>query len=59
MAQPKCVKGNIRKIQEQSNGSTTVALPVELVRAVRWKDGQKVVVEKRGETLVIKDWKKR
>lgn len=53
-----CVKGNVRKLQQQANGSTTVALPAELVRALRWKDKQKVVVRKRGETLVIRDGRK-
>jgi antitoxin component of MazEF toxin-antitoxin module len=53
-----CVKGNVRKLQQQANGSTTVALPAELVRALRWKDKQKVVVKKRGETLVIRDGRK-
>ena len=53
-----CVKGNTRKLQQQANGSTTVALPAELVRALRWKDKQKVVVKKRGEMLVILDGRK-
>jgi antitoxin component of MazEF toxin-antitoxin module len=59
MAQVKCAKGTTRKLQRQSNGSVTVALPVELVRALKWRDGQKVVVRKRGETLSIVDWKKK
>ncbi|MBP9760314.1 MAG: hypothetical protein KBD24_03000 [Candidatus Pacebacteria bacterium] len=53
MAQEQCAKGNIRKLQQQGNGSITVALPIELVRALRWKGGQKVVIKTRGDTLVV------
>jgi hypothetical protein len=57
MEKEKCVRGTVRKLQKQANGSTTVALPVELVRAVAWRDKQKVVVQRRGNTLVVKEWK--
>jgi antitoxin component of MazEF toxin-antitoxin module len=53
MAQEECAKGRVRKLQQQANGSTTVALPVELVRSLGWKNKQKVEVKKRGDTLVI------
>ena len=58
MARRKLEDRNIRKLQKQSNGSTTIALPADLVREFKWKDKQKVVVRKRGSTLVIEDWKK-
>ena len=35
-----------------------VSLPIQVVREFKWKEGQKVVVEKRGKEIVIKDWKK-
>jgi antitoxin component of MazEF toxin-antitoxin module len=47
----------VRKLQLQSNGSTTVALPSHMLRDLKWKDKQKVVVKMRGDVLVISDWK--
>ena len=48
----------VRKLQKQGNGTMTVALPADLVRSLKWKDKQKLVVRKNGATLVIVDWKK-
>lgn len=45
---------NILKVRR----SYYVSLPIEVVREFKWKEGQKVVVEKRGKEIVIKDWKK-
>lgn len=50
-------ESNVRKLQKQNNGSTTVALPAEILRELKWRDKQKVVVRKRGEALLIEDWK--
>ncbi len=58
MSRRKLKDRSIRKLQKQANGSTTVSLPVELVRELKWKGKQKVVVKKRGKGLVIEDWKK-
>jgi hypothetical protein len=54
----KKVEENVRKLQKQGNGTMTVALPADLVRELKWKDKQKLVVRKNGVTLVIADWKK-
>jgi bifunctional DNA-binding transcriptional regulator/antitoxin component of YhaV-PrlF toxin-antitoxin module len=48
---------NVRNIQK-SKRSYYVTLPIQVIREFRWKEGQKVVVEKRGKEIVIKDWKK-
>ena len=37
--------------------SLGVTIPIDIVRDLRWKERQKVVVEKRGKTILIKDWK--
>ena len=47
----------VRKVQRQSNGSCTIALPAEMLRELSWRDKQKVVVKKKGDTLVVMDWK--
>lgn len=48
---------NVRKLQKQNNGSTTIALPSEILKELKWRDKQKVVVRKRGNTILIEDWK--
>jgi len=32
---------------------------IKILYKLKWQDRQKVVVEKKGKTLVVKDWKKR
>lgn len=49
---------NVRIIQKQVNGSTTVTLPADLLRELVWKEKQKVVVKKRGTGILIELWKK-
>jgi antitoxin component of MazEF toxin-antitoxin module len=57
MARRKLEDRNIRKLSKRGS-SYTITLPIEAVRQLRWRDGQKVVVEEKGESLIIKDWKK-
>lgn len=50
---------NIRKLTKSGGGkSISVTLPIEYIRELKWKEKQKVVVGKKGRTLIIKDWKK-
>jgi len=57
MGRRKTNKEEIRKIQS-SSGSYFVSLPIGVVRELRWKEGQKVVIKKRGQGFSIVDWKK-
>ena len=50
---------NTRKIQKQANGSTTVVLPAELLRELKWKPKMSVVVKKRGEGILLEKVKKK
>ena len=56
MARRKLEDKNIRKLRKNSGGTTLVSLPIEIVRELKWRDGQKVVVKKRGKGIVIEDW---
>ena len=58
MAQRKIEDKNIRKIQKQANGSTTVTLPTEFLKELKWKPKQKVIVRKRGNGILIESWVK-
>jgi len=49
---------NIRKLHKTGRGRTiSVTLPIELVRELGWREKQKVVVTKRGQGLLVTDWK--
>ena len=62
----KFIYNNMRKIQEQNvrkltkvgRQSIAVTIPIEIVRELKWKTKQKVVVERVRGGIVIKDWKK-
>lgn len=48
---------HIRKILKNGD-SYAVTIPIEVVRELKWKEKQKVVVKKRGKGVSIVDWKK-
>ncbi|MDP2736225.1 MAG: AbrB/MazE/SpoVT family DNA-binding domain-containing protein [bacterium] len=47
---------SIRKIFK-SGKSYAVTLPIEIVRELKIKEKQKVVVKRRGKGILITDWK--
>jgi len=54
----KKIKTNIRKLSKRSNGSYRITLPIELIRKLKWQDGQKLVLHKSGSKIIIEDWEK-
>jgi len=58
MGRRKIENKNIRKLGTSGQKSITVTLPIEIVRGLKWRKGQKVVVKKQGGRVVIEDWKK-
>lgn len=50
---------NERVIQKNSTGAYTITVPVNMIRKLRWKQGQRVVFEQNKKTLTIKDAPKR
>lgn len=51
-------EGAIRKLIRTSGGrSFSVTIPIEEVRVLNWRERQKLVVKRKGKTLIIKDWK--
>jgi bifunctional DNA-binding transcriptional regulator/antitoxin component of YhaV-PrlF toxin-antitoxin module len=46
---------NIRSLIKKDS-SYMVTLPVEMVRDLGWRKGQKVEFRKKGKELIIKDW---
>lgn len=51
-------KRSIRKLTKLGGHSLGVTIPIDLVRELKWRERQKVVVTKRGKKLTIEDWKK-
>jgi len=56
MGRRKTHEENIRKITK-SGSSYALTIPISQMRELGWKEKQKVIVEKRGSSLTIKDWK--
>ena len=49
---------NIRKLTKLGKKSLAVTLPVDIVKGLKWKEKQKLVVKRVRGGVVIKDWKK-
>jgi len=56
MTRRKIGEDNIRKITKVGGSSYAVTVPLEIIKEFGWKEKQKVVVQKRGNEIVIKDW---
>ena len=49
---------NIRKITKIGKRSYGIIIPIDMVRDLKWRERQKVVVKLRGKKITIEDWKK-
>ena len=58
MARRKLKDKNIRKLTKVGKLSMAVTLPIEIVRELKWRERQKLVVKKVGKKVIITDWKK-
>lgn len=58
MAWQKTEEKNIRKLSKSSRGSYLLSLPVDFVRALKWKKGQKIEfnIDKKRGRIIIMDW---
>jgi bifunctional DNA-binding transcriptional regulator/antitoxin component of YhaV-PrlF toxin-antitoxin module len=52
----KTPKNNMRKLTRLGKYSLTVTLPKDIVSELGWKEKQRLVVEKYGRGILIKDW---
>lgn len=58
MARQKLNRRHIRKLGKTGNNSSPsyyVTLPIHVIRALHWQDGQKLVVKKSRNKIVIED----
>lgn len=57
MARRPLEEKNIRKLTKLSGGkSYGLTLPIEMVRALNWRERQKLKVSLRGRKIIIEDW---
>lgn len=56
MTRRKIEDKSIRKVFK-SGSSYAITLPLEIVKDLKIKKGQKLVAKRSGKTIVIKDWK--
>lgn len=49
---------NLRKLLKIGKTSLAVTLPIEMTKALGWREKQKVIVKKVRGGILIKDWKK-
>jgi len=59
MATKKYEYWNERVIQKNSTGAYTITVPVDMIRKLRWKQGQRVIFNRNHKTLTINDAPKR
>ena len=57
MARRKAENENIRKLAKIGDRSVGLTLPVEMIRKLKWREKQKVVVKMKGKSIIIRDWK--
>jgi hypothetical protein len=51
-------KQHIRKLGRVAKGSSFfITLPIEMIRDLKWRGKQKLIVKKKGKKLIIEDWK--
>jgi antitoxin component of MazEF toxin-antitoxin module len=58
MANKKTIDANVRKLANRGRRSIGLTLPMDLVKELKWKAGQKVVVKVERGRIVIGGWKK-
>lgn len=58
MTRRKLKDRNIRKLARIGNSSLGVTIPLEYLKNLKWREKQKVVVTKKGRSLIIKDWQR-
>jgi len=58
MGRRKIEDTSVRSLVKSGSGGIGITLPIAEIRKLKWRSKQKVVVVRKGNTLVISDWKK-
>lgn len=58
MARRKADEENIHSLTRMGGGkSLGLTLPIQMLRKLKWRERQKLVVSLRGKKIMIEDWK--
>ncbi len=57
MSRRKLEQNHIRKLTRVGGTSIALTLPIEMIRALKWREKQKVIVKQKGKKVIIEDWK--
>ena len=57
MGTRKLGESHIRNLTQNSSGSYQLTIPKNIIKELEWRQGQKVVVKKSGDKILIQDWK--
>lgn len=57
MGAKKAGKQHERVLTQNNSGSYQLTVPIELIRNMNWKKGQRVTIKKQVDRLIIEDWK--
>jgi len=49
---------NIRKIVKNGRQSYYINIPKDLMRELKWRERQKMIITKRGNKIIVTDWEK-
>jgi len=60
MGRNKVGEENVRKLQRTgaAGSSYMLTVPKRLIQELGWRERERVIVERVGNTLVVRDWKK-
>lgn len=47
---------HIRSITQNSTGTYSLSVPIQVMRELGWRKGQKIVVKRQGKLLIVHDW---
>jgi len=57
MSARKRIKRYVRKLAGIGEYSVYITLPKAILRELRWRKGQKVVIRRSSDKIIIEDWK--
>jgi len=49
----------VRKLGKNTQGTYRISLPKDVIKNLKWKERQKLVVRQVGKKIIIEDWKPR
>jgi len=58
MSTRKLAEKNMRKLTKVGGTSIAVTIPIEIIKDLKWKEKQNVVIKKVRGGVLVKDWKK-